>query len=133
MPLRVFQDLFRSINLPPSESFMLLRRDGTVLVRYPDPENRAGAKMPESSPWYEKVAEGGGHYDSLGVFDTTARLVAVRLLNDYPLVMDVALTRETVLSHWRREATLIALGTAATVAWHGVAFVVSLAIAIPPA
>ncbi len=46
VPLKGFHDLFRSINLPLSESLMLLRRDGTVLVRYPDPAERAGAKMP---------------------------------------------------------------------------------------
>ncbi len=40
----------------------------------------------------------------------------MRLLHGYPLVMDVALTRETVLTHWRHEATLIALGTAVAVA-----------------
>ena len=72
---------------------MLLRRDGTVLVRYPDPAERAGLKMPADSPWYGQAALGGGHYESFGVFDTTARLVAVRPLHDYPLVMDVALPR----------------------------------------
>jgi len=115
VPLKVFHDLFRSINLPPSESLMLLRRDGSVLVRFPDPTNRVGAKMPIDSPWYGKVAEGGGSYESFGVFDTTVRLVAVRLLSKYSMVMDVALTKDAVLVHWRREAILIALGTAAAV------------------
>jgi diguanylate cyclase (GGDEF)-like protein len=115
VPLRVFRSLYQSINLPPSQSLMLLRRDGTVLTRYPDPEDRAGAKMPDSSPWYSRVALGGGHYESFGVFDSTVRLVAVRLLRDYPLVMDVALTEDIVLAHWRREAAVIVFGTVAAV------------------
>jgi diguanylate cyclase (GGDEF)-like protein len=115
VPLAVFEDLYRSINLPPSETLTLLQRDGTVLARFPDPVSRVGAKMPADSPWYTQVALGGGRYESFGAFDTTVRLVAVRLLRNYPLVMGVALTKDAILSHWRREATLIALGTAATV------------------
>jgi len=116
MRLDAFVDIFRTINLPPSESLMLLRHDGTVLVRHPDPIDRAGARMPAGSPWYAQVAQGGGYYHSTGVFDTTRRLVAVRLLPDYPLVMDVALSQTAALASWRREATLIGLGTACTAA-----------------
>lgn len=111
VPLTVFQDLYRSIGLPDSESLMLLRRDGTVLARHPDPIDRAGAKMPRDSPWYATTARGGGFYESHGVFDTVTRLVAVRVLRDYPLVMNVTVRKDTALAHWRREATLIACGT----------------------
>ena len=111
VPLTVFAELFQSINLPRSETFVLIRRDGTVLVRHPDPVDRAGMKMPPGTPWYTLVAQGGGHYESPGVFDATTRIVAVRPVSDYPLVIDVALSKDTALAHWRREATLIALGT----------------------
>jgi diguanylate cyclase (GGDEF)-like protein len=67
--------------------------------------------MPASSGWYAQVARGGGHYESAGVFDTDTRLIAVRPLQDYPLVMDVGLSKDAALATWRREATLIALGT----------------------
>jgi diguanylate cyclase (GGDEF)-like protein len=111
VPLMVFHELYNTINLPPSESFMLLRRDGTVLARHPDPTDRAGAKMPAASGWYAQVAKGGGHYESPGVFDADTRLVAVRPLSDYPLVMDVGVSKIAALASWRREATLIGLGT----------------------
>jgi len=112
VPLKVFHELYNTINLPASESLMLLRRDGTVLARHPDPIDRAGAKMPADSPWYAQVAQGGGFYESPGVFESAPRLVAVRPLRDYPLVMDVALSKSAALATWRREATLIGLGTA---------------------
>jgi signal transduction histidine kinase/HPt (histidine-containing phosphotransfer) domain-containing protein/ActR/RegA family two-component response regulator len=111
IPLSTFHDLFQSINLPASESLMLLRRDGTVLARHPDPVNRAGAKIPATSAWYAQVAQGGGHYDSTGIFDAQERIVALRLLRDYPLVMDVALSKDAALATWRRQAILISLGT----------------------
>ena len=115
VPISVFYDLYRSIRLPPTESLMLARRDGTVLVRQPEPTSFTAAKMPSDSKWYERVAEGGGHYVSPGLFDPNARLVAVRPLRDYPLVMSVALSRWTVLAEWRREAALIGAGTSAAV------------------
>jgi diguanylate cyclase (GGDEF)-like protein len=114
LPLNVFAAIYESINLPRSESIVLLRRDGTVLVRNLDVADRVVAKMPPASAWYALVAQGGGHYESPGVFDATSRMVSVRPLPDYPLVIDVGLTKETALAHWRREAILIALGTAAT-------------------
>jgi diguanylate cyclase (GGDEF)-like protein len=116
VPLRVFHALYRSIKLPDSESLMLLRNDGTVLERYPDPVERTGTEMPVDSPWRRLTAQGGGHYESFGVFDKVERLVAVRPLQDYPLVMDVALTEDVILAHWRREATMIAVGTMAAAA-----------------
>ena len=87
VPLREFAELYQPVSLPHGETFLLARRDGTVLVRHPDPVDRAGMKMPAGLPWYAQVAEGGGHYELPGVFDGVARLVAVRLLRDYPLVM----------------------------------------------
>ena len=111
VPLKVFANLYQSINLPRGESFLLLRRDGTVLVRHPDISDWIGTRIPDSSPWYARVAQGGGHFESPGVFDSTKRLVAVQMLHDYPLVMDVGASSERALAHWRSEATLILLGT----------------------
>jgi len=113
-PLSGFADLYRTINLPHGEAFLLARRDGTMLVRHPDAAVRTGTKMPAGSPWYDQVEKGGGHYDSSGVFDRMQWIVAVRPLRDYPLVMDVAISRDEALAHWRREAALIGTGTAIT-------------------
>jgi diguanylate cyclase (GGDEF)-like protein len=112
MPLQVFTGFYGSIDLPGNEGLMLLRRDGTVLVRHPDTTEHIGQKMPPVSPWYAAVAQGGGHYTSPGYFERSERLVAVRALRDYPLVVNVAVPFDTALVHWRRMAALIALGTA---------------------
>src|ERR1700733_8817723 len=98
VPIKEFAELYRLINLPRGESFVLLRRDGTVLIRHPDPVDRAGTKLPAGSPWFGLVAQGGGFYESPGVFDTITRLVAVRPLRDYPLVMNVSIVKDAVLA-----------------------------------
>lgn len=112
MPLQVFSSLYASIDLPQAVTFSLLRRDGTILVRHPDPISHIGTRMPAASAWFGLVAAGGGHYQSPGYFDDEQRLVAVRPLRDYEMVVDVGIPTALALAHWRRMATVIAIGTA---------------------
>jgi diguanylate cyclase (GGDEF)-like protein len=111
VPIRYFEEIYSSIDLPRKESFLLVRRDGTVLVRHPDLVERAGAVMPATSPWYKVVASGGGFYDSPGYFDQMPRMVAVRPLTEFPLVVDAAVAEWDVLAAWRRQAFYIVAGT----------------------
>jgi diguanylate cyclase (GGDEF)-like protein len=97
-------------------SFALLRTDGAVLARYPDPVARAGEKMPAQSPWYATVAAGGGSYRSSGEFDDRARLVAVSAVPGYPLVVDAGELESIILAPWQRIATMIAIATVLTLA-----------------
>ena len=112
MPLQVVSSLYASIDLPQGVTFSLLRRDGTVLVRHPDPISHIGTGMPAASAWFGLVAAGGGHYQSPGYFDKEERLIAVRPLRDYEMVVDVGIPTALALAHWRHMATLIAFGTA---------------------
>jgi diguanylate cyclase (GGDEF)-like protein len=89
------------------EAVTLLRRDGTMLIRYPDPETAIGVKLPQKSPWYVRVAEGGGSYVTPGTLDSIPSLVSVHPLHDYPLVVDVLMTEEQVFAPWKREAAFI--------------------------
>jgi len=109
--LSYFEHTYNSISLLRDQSFLLVRRDGTVLIRHPDTVDRSNQKMPSGSPWYKIAAEGGGHYRSPGYFDGAARLVAVRALPEYPLVIDVAVSESAALATWYRRTTWIALGT----------------------
>lgn len=52
MPLQVFSSLYASIDLPQAVTFMLLWRDGTILVRHPDNVSHIGTRMPAVSPWF---------------------------------------------------------------------------------
>lgn len=90
----------------PGQSLLLLRADGTTLLRYPDQVNRAGFQMPIDSRWYA-LAPTGGYYRSQGVFDGTPRWVAVRPIRHYPLVVNVAIAEETALAEWRTQALVI--------------------------
>ncbi|MDB5652242.1 MAG: hypothetical protein JWL62_3762 [Hyphomicrobiales bacterium] len=92
------------------QSFLLLNKDGIVLARFPDPIDRAGMKMPEDSEWYRVVGEGGGFFRLPGTFDTTARLIAVRPLADWPFVVNVASSEVEALSLWSIRAIEVGIG-----------------------
>src|ERR1019366_530507 len=109
--LTYFQHIYESIGSLSDQSFLLLHRDGTVIVRYPDPKNRAYESMPAASPWHQLVLQGGGQYRSPGYFDNEPRLVSVHPLRDYPLVVNVAVSETAALATWRIQA--ITLGTGA--------------------
>jgi diguanylate cyclase (GGDEF)-like protein len=106
-----FQRIYNSITSLSDQTFLLLRNDGTVLLRYPDPKDRGGEMMPEGSPWHRLVSQGGGAYRSPGYFDGKARLVAVRPLSGYPLVINVGVSEAAALASWRNHALTIGIGT----------------------
>jgi diguanylate cyclase (GGDEF)-like protein/PAS domain S-box-containing protein len=117
--LNYFEGIYNSITRLRHQSFQLLLRDGTMLVRHPETLDRS-EKMPAGSPWYKLVASGGGHYRSPGTLDGEARFVSVQPLHEYPLVVDVAVSEAGALENWNRRALLIALGTVLALICFGV-------------
>src|SRR5258708_3947808 len=109
-----FKHIYNAIGALADLSILYLRTDGTVLLRYPDPADRAGQKMPADSPWYAAVARGGGYYLSPGYFDGEARFIAVRMVPNYPFVVNAAESESAALALWQRRATLIVVGAALT-------------------
>ncbi|MFN3349540.1 EAL domain-containing protein [Pseudorhodoplanes sp.] len=107
-----FQHIYRSIQGVDSQSFALLRDDGTLLVRYPELRDATGTRLPPTSKWYQMVQNGGGLYTSLTAFDGTQRLTAIRPLENLPLVVNVGIPQSEALASWRHRATTIAIGTA---------------------
>ena len=108
-----FQHIYNSIASLPDQAFLLLRRDGTIVLRYPVHAKRGSEKMPTGSPWHRVVSQGGGTYQSPGYFVDQARLVAVRPLSGYPLVIDVSVAEAAALASWRSHAIMIGIGTLA--------------------
>jgi len=109
--LTYFLHIYESIASLRDQSVLLLHRDGTIIVRYPDPITSASEKVPAESPWHRLVLEGGGDFRSPGHFDGEVRLVAVRPLRDYPLVVDITVPETAALATWRIQAITISIGT----------------------
>lgn len=102
LTLANLQDFYQAA-MPSHWAVTLLLRDGTVIARYPDVEERIGSKLPPDAPWYQRVDEGGGTYRSSGYIDGRVTLVAVHPMRDFPLVIDAGTTEAFVLTDWRRQ------------------------------
>jgi diguanylate cyclase (GGDEF)-like protein/PAS domain S-box-containing protein len=108
--LSYFESIYKSISRLADQTFLLLRRDGTVIVRYPDQVVRAGEKIPPASPWHRLVSQGGGAFQAPGLFDGRARLMAVQPLKRYPLVVNVGVAEKVALASWRKQAMTLGIG-----------------------
>ena len=120
--LQYLADFYRAIDLPEGETVTLLRRDGLVLARYPDPTHEVGKRMAAASPWHGLAAGQGGTYRSPGFLGSVRGIVAVRPLAGWPLVIDVSVQEPVVLAKWRHQATIIALIGAGTAVGFAVLF-----------
>ena len=110
--LQYFEDFYQAITPEAGGSVSILRRDGTVLLRYPRAIDFIDTKIPAGSSWYTTVARGGGSYrSSTGLVSGTVRYISAHPLSEYPLVVDVGFAEEAALQPWRRQTELIAGGT----------------------
>lgn len=112
---RYIENFYRAITLQEGGSVAVWRRDGVMLARYPRAEASMGQRLAPQSPFYARVAEGGGTYRSPGYVDGVARVVSVRPLRDFPLVVAVSIAENAALSEWRRQSVFILLATFCTV------------------
>jgi signal transduction histidine kinase len=108
--LQYVNAFYRMIELPAGETVTLLRRDGLVLARYPDPTHDVGTRMAAISPWHRLVSGVGGTYRSPGFLGTGRAVVSVHPLHTWPLVIDVSMLEPVALAKWRNQATTIAAG-----------------------
>jgi diguanylate cyclase (GGDEF)-like protein len=104
----------------------LLRRDGTMLLRYPNPSDAVGVRLPQNSPWYARVAEGGGSYTTPGVIDAEPSFVTVQLVRGYPLVVDILTAKAIVFADWRRDTVyILGFALAASLSFSGLFWVLA--------
>jgi len=101
---------FYRLAMPLHRTLYLARRDGVVLLRYPPRAADIGRRIPENSPWYGVVAQGGGVYHAPGYFDPAQVIAVVRPLHDLPFVVEASVTRRDALTQWKRERAWVVLG-----------------------
>jgi diguanylate cyclase (GGDEF)-like protein len=106
--VKYLSDFYKAATEHVGMSVRLARRDGALLIRYPNTDTALGAKIPAISPWYGLVAEGGGNYVAPSSIDGARSLVSVHPLRDYPLVVDILQRESLVFAKWRVEAFYIA-------------------------
>ena len=106
--VKYLSDFYRAATEHLGMSVTLVRRDGVILIRYSNTESAIGLKVPDQSPWYAHIAEGGGNFITAGIVSRVRSLITVHPLHDYPLVIDVLQPESLVFAKWRTEAFYIA-------------------------
>src|SRR4030081_724734 len=81
-----------------------------IPIRSPGPAITCRRNRPGTA-WWRMAA---GIFARPGALDGVPRVVAVRPLADYPLVVNVAMSESAALAQWRRRATIIGGGAALT-------------------
>jgi signal transduction histidine kinase len=107
--LSYLEDFYRAAT-PQNSTVTLVRRDGIVLVHNPHDQGEVGWRLPLASPWYQCLGAAGGSYYSPGYRTNIARLVSVRPLRDFALVINLSMSETSVLSAWRRQTIWLVAG-----------------------
>ena len=111
--LSYFEHIYNSTTSRGNMEFMLLRDDGSVLIRHPD--RMANSDAPAPSSWLRNAIDADNRFRVPNYFGNQNALVAVRKVQGFPLAVSVAMPERAALSTWRHRVTLIAIGTALTV------------------
>ncbi len=111
--LGYFRDFYRALTSGEGTTVALLERNGDLLASFPM-EIPTGQRLPpHASAWDAIVASGHpGIFEVPGVLAAGERVVSVHPLRDYPLVVNVSVSKWDSLASWRRQAVLAIIGTA---------------------
>jgi len=97
-------------NLGPGAALSLYRRDLSLLTRWPL-KNELIGKINKSGATYTVIEQLKKDHDVINVETEdnhpVARLGAVRLVRNYPLIVNISVTEEHVLANWRLAAIWI--------------------------
>ena len=124
--VKYLTDFYQAATQHLGMAVTLVRRDGAMLMRYPNPADAVGVKLPRGSPWYARVEAGGGNYITPGIIDGIRSLVTVHPVRGYPLVVDILQEEALVFARWRTDSVYIAsFALAAALAFSGLFWIVA--------
>ena len=116
-----FADFYSRLPSNERSNSLLLRRDGTVLARYPDPPG-APPKLPENSAFDRamRVQPERGMFVNVSSFDGVERIFAYRKLPRHHVYVATSFAHSTVTRNWVLDVgSHLIFGIPATVAMFG--------------
>ncbi len=108
-----FEAIYGSTQSVHNLIFNLVREDGTILFRHPDPVGFAGKKLSSEAAWQDAVTRGTKSFRILAKADNNYRYVSSRAVPEYPLFVNISVTENLALAGWLRRSAMIGLGSAA--------------------
>jgi hypothetical protein len=111
--MKYFDELFRSTSMGEGYAITLLRKDGTLLTRYPL-VGQIGMKVPASVLATLSDSRSGVSRSTSPV-DGQARIAAAYRLMKYPLIVVVTQEEDAAFAPWRRTAITMGIIAAAMI------------------
>ena len=112
-----FENFFKAVNIGEESAISLFRRDGILLARYPSRDALIGQSFRQQSVFRDIIDRGVAAGTAVTTTPRLAdrgspqmRIVAPRVLKDYPLVVNVTATEEMVLELYRATARAVGGG-----------------------
>ncbi|MDA8520603.1 diguanylate cyclase domain-containing protein [Acidovorax sp. NCPPB 4044] len=106
--LSYFKELFESLGLGPQSLAEIVRTDGMAIARFPFRTEDTGLSVePSHLARFGNTREGHFTEAAADSSDGVARLHAFRRVGEYPLVVAVAQSVDSILSKWRRSALVL--------------------------
>lgn len=102
--LAYLNDLFGALDLGPSSGINMLRGDGTVISRFPYGDSDVGTSLAGTPNMLRFQRQREGVFEGRAAIDGVERIYAFRQVGQYPLIINVAQSVETLLGQWRRDA-----------------------------
>src|SRR6185437_5962912 len=112
-----FESFFAGIARGTTASLGLIRRDGSILARYPMPTT-TGIKLDSTSGFANQIARSqeGGHYTTVSGVDHVERRFALRKLAGFPVYVSASLATNDIRHGWLMTmASHLVFGLPATV------------------
>ena len=114
-----FADFYSRITSSPGSAISLLRADGALLARYPMKDDIIGASYAEHPIFRAVLAEDRTAGTMITALPRAAesgnaspRMIAPRKVQDYPVVVNLTVLQDVILSNWWRTANITGISTA---------------------
>lgn len=105
--LSYFNELFGSLDLGSNSGVNMFRRDGVVISRFPYGDADVGKTIAGTPNLLRFQAEGTGSFVGKAALDGVERLYSFRPVGNYPLILNVAQSTDTILAKWRSSAWVL--------------------------
>lgn len=118
--LQYYEDFYRWIAPNEGSAISLLRKDGTVLVRYPSADV-VGKNFADAGGYSALHGQSSGTIRQLSPVDGVMRIKSAHVVRSFPLLVLATQTEESALARWRKLSLVLVL--------IGIGFSVAVAVA----
>ena len=105
--LSYFKELYGSLDLGSNSGINLFRQDGVVISRFPYGDADIGKSIAGTPNLVRFQTEGSGSFVGVAALDGIERLYSFRPVGNYPLILNVAQSTDTILAKWRSSAWVL--------------------------